>query len=316
MLPATSPCTEPESDPELALAVQATRPMRLSLGPPQYFWPRAQMLQFYADALQWPVDVVHLGETVCSKRRELSLQDWLLLAAQQAEAGREVLLSSLTLIEAGSELSALRRLVDNGRYRIEANDMSAVQLCRERRLPFVGGPGLNVYNHAALGLLVADGMQRLVLGVEQGRELVDELVEHANAAGIPMPELEIIAWGRLPLAWSARCFTARAFDLGKDDCGFRCIEHPDGLAMATREGQAFLRINGVQVQGNEVCDLAPELEQLRRAGIGLLRLYPQAAGMAEVVRRFRGALSDIEPVTRVGDSSGYWHGRPGMAAVS
>src|SRR3546814_17277457 len=78
-------------------------------------------------------------------------------------------MSSLALLEAESELGALQRLVENGRFRIEANDLSAVQLCRERGLPFVGGPTLNVYNHRALAMLIADGMQRWVPGVDMGR---------------------------------------------------------------------------------------------------------------------------------------------------
>jgi O2-independent ubiquinone biosynthesis protein UbiV len=287
--------------------------MRLALGPLQYFWPRERVLAFYREARDWPLDIAYLGETVCSKRRELRLRDWLEVARAQEEAGREVVLSGLSLIEAGSELSALRRMVDNGRFLIEANDVSAVQLCRERRLPFVGGPSLNVYNHRTLALLQQDGMSRLVLGVEQNRDLLRSLAAHVAAQQGVLPELEIIAWGRLPLAWSARCFTARAFDVGKDDCGFRCIEHPDGLPLATRDGDPFLRINGVQVQGEAVCDLAPEIPELREGGIGVLRLYPQAEGMAAVVQRFRAALASDAAVARQGDNCGYWAGAAGMA---
>ena len=49
--------------------------MRLSLGPLQYFWPRERVLAFYREAATWPLDVIYLGETVCSKRRELSTRD-------------------------------------------------------------------------------------------------------------------------------------------------------------------------------------------------------------------------------------------------
>lgn len=286
--------------------------MKLSLGPLQYFWVRERVLAFYREAVDWPLDAIYLGETVCSKRRELRTRDWIALADELAASGKQIVLSSLSLLEAESELGALLRLVENGRFLIEANDMSAVQLCRERGLPFVGGPTLNVYNHHALRLLREDGLCRLVFGVEQGRDLVQALREETLAAGDTLPELEIIVWGRLPLAYSARCFTARALDVAKDQCGFRCIEHPDGLPLVTREGQSFLRINGIQVQGEEITDLGPELPVLRELGIDMLRLYPQAEGMAEVVAHFH--LARRSPLTppRIGARNGYWYGESGM----
>lgn len=287
--------------------------MRLTLGPLQYFWPRRQVLDFYAESLVWPLDAVYLGETVCSKRRELRQRDWIALAQQQAQAGREVLLSSLALIEAESELGALQQLAAQGGVRIEANDISAVQICRRHGLPFVGGPGLNVYNLDTLRLLQDDGLYRLVLNVELGRELVTELHEAAAVAGHALPELELIAWGRLPLAYSARCFTARALDLAKDQCGFRCIEHPDGLPLHTRDGHHFLIINGVQMQSAENCDLLPEWPELITAGIGLLRIYPQQHGTAQAVYRFDAVRNGAPlPLREPGCSAGYWSGHPGM----
>lgn len=282
--------------------------MRLTLGPLQYFWPREAVLAFYREAASWPLDVIYVGETVCSKRRELRTRDWIELAHELADSVPEVVLSSLALLEAESELAALRRLVENGRLRIEANDMSAVQLLRERGLPFVGGPSLNVYNHVTLRLLQQDGLQRLVLGVEHGRAGIEQF----RAAGEPLPEFEVVGWGRLPLAYSARCFTARALDLAKDDCGFRCIEFPDGLPLASRDGLPFLTINGIQVQSAGRCDLGPELDQLRAAGVDLLRLYPQRDGMAEVVARFRDALDACTTLPRRGEENGYWRDGAGM----
>jgi collagenase-like PrtC family protease len=285
--------------------------MRLTLGPLQYFWPRERVQAFYRAATGWPLDVVYLGEAVCSKRRELRTHDWMELAAAIADCGKEVVLSSLALLEAESELATLTRLVENGRYRVEANDMSAVQLLRSRGLPFVGGPSLNVYNHAALRLLQDDGLQRLVLGVEYGRALVGEF----RATGTPLPELEIPVWGRLPLAYSARCFTARALDLAKDDCGFRCIEHPDGLPLASRDGKPFLTINGIQIQTSGHCDLGPELGEVQAAGIELVRVYPQSEGTAEVIERFRAAIDAGRALERFGEENGYWHGAAGMQRI-
>lgn len=289
--------------------------MKLSLGPLQYFWPRERLLSFYRDAAQWPLDILYLGETVCSKRRELRTRDWLALANELAGSGKQIVLSSLALIEAESELSCVQRLVENGSFLLEANDLSAVQLCRERGLPFVAGPTLNVYNHRALQLLIEDGLQRWVPGVEQGRTLLEELRTAMTAAAQAMPELEVLAWGRLPLAYSARCFTARALDVPKDQCGFRCIEHPDGLPLATREGEPFMVINGIQVQGMEIVDMAPERDELAACGVDILRLSPQHAGMAEVVQRFRAMLDSALPPARLGACNGYWHGGPGKASL-
>lgn len=286
--------------------------MKLSLGPLQYFWPRERTLAFYREATQWPLDIVYLGETVCSKRRELRTRDWLALTRELAEAGKEVVLSSLSLIEAESELGALVRLVDEGGTWIEANDLSAVQLCRERGVPFVAGPTLNIYNHRALAMLVADGLRRWVPGVEQGQALVADLRDALLADGLVMPELEVIALGRLPLAYSARCFTARALDLAKDQCGFRCIEHPDGLPLATREGAPFLRINGIQVQGEDVVDLGPEMPALRALGVDVLRIYPRFEGTQEAFAHYDLARRSPTPPPAIASRNGYWHGEPGM----
>ena len=290
--------------------------MKLSLGPLQYFWPREQTLAFYREAAAWPVDIVYLGETICSKRRELRLPDWLAIAQELADAGKEVVLSTLALIEAESELGALRRQVGNGTFRIEANDLSAVQVCRERRLPFVGGPTLNVYNHRALAMLMDDGLFRWVPGVEQGRTLLQELQGALEADGGTMPELETLAWGRLPLAYSARCFTARALDVPKDQCGFRCIEHPDGLPLATREDESFMTINGIQIQGTEVVDMLPLRDELAALGVGILRISPQAQGMEDVLAHFLEGLLAPEPPAPLGARNGYWDGQPGKATLA
>jgi len=286
--------------------------MKLSLGPLQYFWPRDATLAFYREAMAWPVDIVYLGETVCSKRRELRTKDWLALAGELRDAGKDVVLSSLALIEAESELGALVHLLEDGGGWIEANDLSAVQLCRERGVPFVAGPSLNVYNHRALALLVEDGLRRWVPGVEQGHALVADIRAAMLREGVPMPELEVQVLGRPALAWSARCFTARAADVPKVQCGFRCIADPDGLPLATREGAPFLRINGIQVQGEAVLDLGPEMPMLRALGVDVLRIAPRHEGTAEAIAHYDLARGSPQPPPAIAARNGYWHGEAGM----
>ena len=86
------------------------RILRLALGPVQYYWSRDDLLVFYDNVAESPVDIVYLGETVCAKRRSLHLDDWLALGEQLAAAGKEVVLSSLALIEAeGDDASICSR---------------------------------------------------------------------------------------------------------------------------------------------------------------------------------------------------------------
>ncbi|MEE4304183.1 MAG: U32 family peptidase [Wenzhouxiangella sp.] len=282
--------------------------MKLSLGPLQYFWPRAKTLAFYETMAGQPVDIVYLGETVCSKRRELRLPDWLALGRELKAAGHEVVLSTLTLIEAASELSACKRMVDNGEFPIEAGDLSAVELCRERGLPFVSGPGVNIYNNRALALLRDAGLIRMVAPVELGREHLVSLRAEDEAS----PEIELLAWGRIPLSYSARCFTARAVGRGKDQCGFECIHYPEGQLVRTREDQPFLNMNGIQVQSGAVQDLSPLVAELDCAGVDVLRVSPGAGDMPAVIARFRSALAGRTVATARDTISGYWQGRPGM----
>lgn len=49
--------------------------MKLALGPLLYYWPHQSVLDFYADLAEAPLDSVYLGETVCSRRHELRLDD-------------------------------------------------------------------------------------------------------------------------------------------------------------------------------------------------------------------------------------------------
>ena len=262
------------------------KPVKLALGPLLYYWSRQATLDFYAQVADSSTDIVYVGETVCSRRHELRLDDWLDVAQVLADAGKEVVLSSQSLIESESDLKTLRRIVEQTRFRVEANDMSAVRLLAEAgRTDWIAGPTLNIFNPQTLALMMDAGASRWVIAPEMtGAALAD--VRAAQAAPI---ETEIMAWGRLPLAFSARCFTARHYNLQKDTCEFRCLGLADGLALHTREGEAFLTLNGVQTQSARVYNLLADLPEVSRSA-EVLRISPQGSHTTDVVELFRNVL--------------------------
>jgi collagenase-like PrtC family protease len=290
--------------------------MKISLGPLLYYWPRQQVLDFYAAVAAAPVDIVYLGETVCSRRHELRFEDWLALAEDLAAAGKEAVLSSLTLIESESDLKLLRRLATNGRFRVEANEMGAVRLLSGT--DFVAGPSLNVFNRHTLELLRRLGASRWVMPHEMSRAMLASVLE-----GGPLEtETEVAVFGRMPLAYSARCFTARHYNLQKDACEFRCLDHAEGLPLRTREGQPFLTLNGIQTQSAQVLDLLSELGTMETMGVAVARISPQAEGTVEVLEICRavldgrldaaGAGSRLHAGASAAPCNGFWHGRPGL----
>jgi|SRR5690625_2013220 len=294
---------------------QDDKQMKIALGPLQYYWPRHDTLNFYAEACDWPVDIVYVGETVCSRRHELRLDDWLEIAHTLKEAGKTVVLSTQVLLESRVELRTLGQITAQQDFLVEANDMGAVKQMQGR--PFVAGPFLNLYSPPSLAVLAQQGAQRWVMPLEMGRAGLQAMLD-AQPQGL---ETEVFAYGRMPLAFSARCFSARNQNLPKDNCHYVCLEHPDGLLLETREGEAFLTINGIQTQSATVYSLLAELPELQQMGVEVLRLSPQSQHMSEIVQTFADVLSGKSDATAAQEaltalmpaaaSNGYWHGRAG-----
>jgi len=291
--------------------------MKLALGPVLYYWARDTLLDFYEEIAATPVDIVYLGEAVCSRRHNLRLQDWLDVAALLTAAGKQVVLSTQVLIESESDLKSLRNIADNGHFVVEANDMGAVHLLAGK-VPFVAGPHLNVYNDRSLSLLATLGAQRWVTPPEMPGAMLAAM-QQLRPAGM---ETEVFVYGRLPLAFSARCFTARAHNLPKDDCQFRCLDYPDGLALRTREDQSFLVLNGIQTQSARTYNLIGELDSMRNTGINVLRISPQISHSAKIIDLFRACMDQscsphtaqqqLKKLAPDGLCDGYWQGRPGL----
>ncbi len=289
--------------------------MKLSVGPLLYFWAQDQIEEFYQDMINSSVDIIYLGETVCSKRRSLNFEQWMELARSVKDAGKEVVLSILSLIEAESELKTLKRYCDNGEFKVEANDMAAVQILAENKVPFSCGPTINIYNAQTLAVLHKHGLYRWVMPVELSRQTLSDILAELEVLGIKDKiETEIFSYGHMPLALSARCFTARAHNLPKDQCDLKCIDYPDGLQVKSQEDQSLFTLNGIQTLSGLRYDLYNELQEMQEMGIDIIRISPRSQQMLKLIDIYDqkingGAESDY----KIADNcNGYWYGEPGM----
>lgn len=288
--------------------------MKYSLGPVLYYWPKETLEKFYQAAAKSRADVIYLGEAVCSKRRATKVSDWLDMAKMLAGQGKQVVLSTLALVQAPSELGELKRYVENGDFLIEANDIGSVNMAAERKLPFVAGHALNCYNAVTLRLLLKQGMTRWCMPVELSRDWLANMLQQCDELGIRNKfEVEVLSYGHLPLAYSARCFTARSEDRAKDECETCCIKYPNGRDMRSQEQQQVFVLNGIQTMSGYVYNLGNELTSMKGL-VDIVRLSPMGLGTLDILNAFRANENGSAPLPLANrsDCNGYWRRVAGL----
>jgi O2-independent ubiquinone biosynthesis protein UbiV len=290
--------------------------MSLTLGPVLYNWPIARWIDFYSRiADEAPVDRVCIGETVCSKRKPFVDEVILGTVDRLERGGKEIVYSTLALPTTKREVRDIGDMIQAG-YLVEANDITTVHLLNGR--PHVVGPFLNIYNEVALTVHLKLGATRVCLPPELPLSSIHTMAAGNNA-------VEVFAFGRPPLALSARCYHARSHGMPKDACQFVCERDSDGMDVSTIDGVPFLAVNGIQTLGYVVTAAVREIGALREAGVVSLRLSPQTCDMVRVATIFRGLAdghtTEKEATEALGAlalpgpmSDGFLRGLPGCTA--
>jgi collagenase-like PrtC family protease len=298
----------------------ATAQKSLTLGPLLFNWTPERWRDFHHRvADEAPVERVCVGEVVCSKRLPFYQDDIPGVIERLQRGGKTVILSSLALPTLVRERNMIKDLAAMPGVLVEANDVSAFPQLAGR--PHAISPLINVYNEGTVAFMEKQGAVHIALPPELPLTAMAPIAAKARTA-----TLEAWAFGRAPLAISARCYHARVHGLAKDSCQFVCNQDPDGLAVDTLEGRRFLSVNGVQTLSDAFVNLVGDLDALLARGIASFRLSPHTCDMVAVARVFRDVLDDTidgaEGERRVAAllpdatfANGFLHGKPGHQRV-
>ena len=255
--------------------------MELTIGPIAFFWTAEQVRDFYRMIAAGPAPRVVIGEWVCSKRLPFWQHEIPDAVETLTAAGKEVALSSLTLVTLKRERRQTEELFATG-IPVEIADLTALKYLPEGA-PFWVGPTINVYNEGTLEWLAGKGARRICLPPELPLASVAKLARAGQQAGVAV---EVWGHGRAPLAISGRCYHARLHDRAKDSCLFVCGEDPDGRDVRTLDGQDFLTVNGVQTLGHAHMTVARQIGDLAQAGISAIRLSPQIGDFGALIATY------------------------------
>ncbi len=265
----------------------AAQHVGLTVGALLFNWPRDKWRDFYARlADEAPVDVVCLGEVVCSKRTEISPDVIAETADRLQRGGKSVVLSTGALITLLRERKECAGIANNAHLECEINDFTALAYHRPGQR-FRIGPLVNVYNEGTLQFLSGLGASSVCLPPELSLGAVESLAQAAR--GLDMG-CEIWSFGRIPLAISGRCYHARIASRTKDSCRLVCLQDSDGLDVKTMDGKNFLSINGVQTLSHSYCCTVDDIDKLKAAGVTSLRLSPHSCDMVTISEIFRARL--------------------------
>src|SRR3989338_8651838 len=141
--------------------------MELTIGPVLFDWKKEELLRFYDEAADMPVDRGYLGEVVCVKRKGLGIKDLEEIGKKLEKAGKEVVVSSLAVVSNEEELELVRE-VTKLPFAVEANDMSVFNIVKSQK-EIIAGPHITTYNVPSIEFLQGLGVKRVVFPVELSR---------------------------------------------------------------------------------------------------------------------------------------------------
>lgn len=291
--------------------------MKITLGPIPFLWGKDQIISFYKEIADSSVSVVYVGEVVCSKRSALGVNTLRKIGQILQDAGKEVVISTLGLITNRAELDFIESLKGLP-FPFEANNPGTINILADKDI--VGGPHLAIYNASTAKFLHSTGLKRIVFMPELDRRTIETI-----SMSVPSCEKEIIVFGNLPLAFSWRCYTARAVNISKANCAIICKDYPYGMPLETTDGMPLFNINGTQLMSGKKACMIEQIDTIRELGIEYIRIIPQIQNTTDIIDIFsevtegnlspQNALETLRMYAPEGIGNGWFYGKPGWEYV-
>jgi collagenase-like PrtC family protease len=265
--------------------------MKISIGPAPFNWGKNRLMEFYCDEIaDTGIEAVYIGNTICHKRNVLNREDFQTIIAALHQKGIKAYYSTLALCTTAEEFDYVKDIYSlfDG---LEVNMLGFLNLLKQKRFKdlnkdIILGPYLNLYNWKSAACLKKFNPEKLVAPFELPLESIKSITEKSM---IPM---EITVWGNLSTALSWRCYTARAVNRTRKNCGMICLEYPEGMLLKSIEGEELFKIDGLQVLSSKTHCLVEYLRQLEENRISTIRIYPQMQQTVAVVNIFRQVLEN------------------------
>jgi len=256
---------------------------KLTLGTLFYHWEREKRRDFYFRiADEAPIDVVYLGEVVCSKREKFYIDDLPEIIDRLTKAGKEIVISSLAILTLPREIDRLQEIA-KGKLLVEVNDFSALTALNGKS--FIAGQFINIMNEGSFDAIVNQGAKRIVFASELSGKSIKLMARRADNI-----ETEVQIFGRQALAVSMRCYHARAHGRNKDHCKIVCGNDADGMEASTIDGKSILTVNGTQTLTDGYLVLTNEIKEMEKSGVTHFRLSPHNMDMVKVAQIYREFL--------------------------
>lgn len=258
---------------------------KLVLGPCFFNWSVDYWKNFYAQIAKSKINEVHIGEVVCLRREPLFKEAITEVIKLLEDNNKKVILSTINLVLGQPELKVAQEFIEKyPNNLVEVNDTSVLSILNNRK--FTVGPGFNNYNEHTLALLEELGAEKFCLPYELGRHSIEVLAQHSNKP------IEVMVFGKAPLAISARCYHARLHRKPKIDCEYVCNLDNNGKEITTLDNERFLTLNGTQTLSSSYINLINELTTLQQLGVSNFRLSPHYLNMIEVIDLFDAVLNN------------------------